>query len=264
MTSKLEAGIWIWLPLAVGFTVPSLVILCLAILVGDHGVVETLEDIWRRQFAAGHNLFLLAVFGLIPFVPLSTLCWVLARKMPAKRLAVIGAAGLLGILAVMIPAHVSVWYPLYGPGRMSSTAVLAFLFIPFYCLAGLLLGLLLGYVMSLLPLFREAPREPPEFDEVPAAGVLYWLVRPRAGQIEAVGFMRSDDLGALVLGRPTGTHCSGHAEGWRSKWLQVTGEGFVPEFEARVGETIPSSWQPPALTRQDRKLALQYGLGGSG
>jgi hypothetical protein len=54
----------------------------------------------------------------------------------------------------MVPAHVSVWYPLYGPGHVSSTAVIAFIFIPFYCLASLCVGLVVGWLISHLPRFR--------------------------------------------------------------------------------------------------------------
>jgi hypothetical protein len=71
------------------------------------------------------------------------------------RLACVTLGGLLGILAFMIPAHVSVWYPLYGGGHMASTAVIAFVFIPFYCIATLALGLLAGWAVSLIPFLRH-------------------------------------------------------------------------------------------------------------
>jgi hypothetical protein len=110
----------------------------------------------ERQFAEGENLFLLALFGLVPFVALSVVCRVAARRLSSVRLACLGTGGLLGILGLMVPAHVAVWYPRYGPGRMSSTAVIAFVFIPFYCLVTLFIGLLVGWGVSLLPYFRHA------------------------------------------------------------------------------------------------------------
>ena len=48
--------------------------------------------------------------------------------------------------------HAAVWWPLYFGGHMSSTAVVAFLFIPFYALGFLVIGLVIGYLISLLPL----------------------------------------------------------------------------------------------------------------
>ena len=112
--------------------------------------------IWERQFAEGQNLFLLAAFGLIPFAALSAICAVAASRLTPIRLACLGVGGLLGIFALMVPGHFSVWYPLYGPGRASSTAVVAFIFIPFFCLVTLGVGLLAGWLVSLLPVFRHA------------------------------------------------------------------------------------------------------------
>jgi hypothetical protein len=135
---------------------PSLVIFCLEVFVGHINPLTSISDILRRQFAEGHNLFLLAVFGLIPFAVLSTACFVAARLLTSSRLACVAVGGLGGILALMVPGHVAVWYPLYGPGRMSSTGVIAFVFLPFYCIATLCVGLFLGWLVSLLPVFRSA------------------------------------------------------------------------------------------------------------
>jgi len=118
--------------------------------------VPRFADILRRQFAEGHNLFLLAAFGLIPFVALSAVCFVAARWLSPSRLACVAGGGLLGILLLMIPAHAAVWYPHYGGGRMSSTAAIAFLFIPFYCLATLCVGLIVGWLISRLSRFSSS------------------------------------------------------------------------------------------------------------
>jgi len=56
-----------------------------------------------------------------------------------------GICGLAGILALMIPAHVSVWSPLYTEERMSSTAVIAFFFIPFYCIVTMGIGVSIAF-----------------------------------------------------------------------------------------------------------------------
>src|SRR5215831_6353061 len=55
----------------------------------------------------------------------------------------------IAITAFTAWGHAAVWWPLYFRGyRMSSTAVIAFLFIPFYALGALAVGLLVGYVIS--------------------------------------------------------------------------------------------------------------------
>jgi len=150
--------IWVAAPLAIGLVVPSLVILCLEVFVGGVPPSAAAADILERQFSEGDNLFLIAAFGLIPFVALSIVCAVAAGRLAPSRLACLGIGGLVGILALMIPGHVAVWYPLYGPGHMSSTAVIAFLLIPFYCLGSLAIGLIVGWLVSLLPPFRHVPR----------------------------------------------------------------------------------------------------------
>jgi hypothetical protein len=146
---------WIVLPLMVGLVTPSAVILCLEVFVGRISVAAAFVDVAERQFAEGHNLFLLAIFGLVPFVILSIFSFIAARFLSVRRLACITLGGLAGILALMIPSHVSVWYPLYGGGHMASTAVIAFLFIPFYCIATLAIGLLAGWAISFIPVLRH-------------------------------------------------------------------------------------------------------------
>ena len=145
--------IWVATPLAIGLLVPSLIIFLLEIFVGHISPSAAAVDILKRQFSEGDNLFLLAAFGLIPFAVLSATCAIAAGRLTPPRLACLGIGGLIGILGLMVPGHIAVWYPLYDPGRMSSTAVLAFIFIPFYCLVTLLMGLLVGWLVSLLPMF---------------------------------------------------------------------------------------------------------------
>ncbi len=149
---------WSLASLAIGLLTPSLIIFCLEIFVGHIHALTSITDILHRQFAEGHNLFLIAAFGLIPFAALSAVCFVVARWLHPPRLACVALGGLLGILLLMIPSHAAVWYPLYGGGRMSSTAVIAFIFIPFYCLATLGVGLIVGWLISRLSRFHPTPK----------------------------------------------------------------------------------------------------------
>lgn len=143
------------MPLITGLLVPSLVIFYLEVFVGQVSPFMAVADILERQFSEGNNLFLLAIFGLIPFIALSVACAIAASRLTPVRLTCFGIGGLIGILALMVPAHYSVWLPLYEPGHMSSTAVVAFIFIPFYCLVTLAIGLFSGWLVSLLPIFRN-------------------------------------------------------------------------------------------------------------
>jgi hypothetical protein len=144
---------WALASLIVGLLTPSTTIFFLEVFVGHISPISSLEDILRKQFGGGNNLFLLALFGLIPFVALSIVCRFAARRLPPARLACLAIGGMGGIASYMIPAHVAVWYPLYSGGHMSSTAVIAFVVIPFYCLGPLAIGLLVGWAVSVLPTF---------------------------------------------------------------------------------------------------------------
>ncbi len=154
-THAVRALLWTLFALTVGLVTPSLIIFVIEVFVGGIDPATATADIMRRQFAEGHNLFSLAMIGLIPFAVLSIVIVVAARERTPRQLACVVLGGLIGILALMIPAHVSVWYPLYGPGHASSTAVIGFLFIPFYCLASLAIGLLVGRRISQLPYFSH-------------------------------------------------------------------------------------------------------------
>ena len=151
-----QALYWSLAFLGVGLITPSVIILSLEVLVGHINPLIAIADILRRQFAKGHNLFLFAAFGLIPFTVLSMACFLAARRLASSRLKCVALGGLIGILAIMVPGHIAVWYPLYDSGHMSSTAVIAFLFIPFCCIVSLCVGLLVGWLVSLLPVFRHA------------------------------------------------------------------------------------------------------------
>ena len=106
-------------------------------------------------------MFLIMVFGFIPFAILIGLAALLSGSIKGKVLDCLFFGGLVGILVLMVFGHVAVWYPLYSGDHMSSTAVIAFFFIPFYCLGTMAIGLLIGWVISRLPFFRNEIGENP-------------------------------------------------------------------------------------------------------
>ena len=143
----------IWLPAILGVLTPSLVIFLLEVFVGHISPIRSVLSILERQFAEGHNLFLIMVFGFIPFAILIGITVILSRTVKGKRLDCLFIGGLLGILVLMVLGHVAVWFPLYGGSHMSSTSVIAFFFIPFYCIGTMGIGMLIGWVISRLPFF---------------------------------------------------------------------------------------------------------------
>ncbi len=127
--------------LLVGLLTPSFVRFVLEIVLGDSSPLESLKYILCGQFAKGRSMYFFTALGLIPFFVLSIILFGCSRKLTGTRFLLFAVFGLVGILACMIPAHVSVWYPLYTNERMSSTEVIAFLFIPFFCLPTMVVGL---------------------------------------------------------------------------------------------------------------------------
>ncbi len=138
-------------PLGTAFIVPSLIIFLLEVLVGRIPPLKSIQDIIHRQFARGDNLFLLALFGSIPFLIHIAVLFSSSFSMDSRRLDYLLWGGLTGTLIVMFWGHISIWGPLYSQGHMSSTAVIGFLFIPFLCIPTMLIGTGVGWFLSKRP-----------------------------------------------------------------------------------------------------------------
>lgn len=145
----------IYLPVILGVLTPSLVIFILEVFVGHISPIHSILSILERQFAEGRNLFLIMVFGFMPFAILMGITTLVSRTIKGKRLDCLFVGGLVGILVLMVLGHVAVWYPLYSGDHMSSTAVIAFFFIPFYCIVTMGIGVLIGWLISLLPFWGD-------------------------------------------------------------------------------------------------------------
>jgi hypothetical protein len=134
-----------YIPLAVGVLTPYAVVFALEIFghnrIGSSPMSPTsnpVGDLW------------LVAFTLIPFVALIVATTAVSTKLSPWRLECVFWGGLIAVVAFTAYGHVSVWWPLYFGGHMSSTAVVAFLFIPFYALVPLAAGMAIGYVISLV------------------------------------------------------------------------------------------------------------------
>lgn len=146
---------YLLISLIIGVILPSLVIFILEVFWGHINPFAAIVDIIKRQFAAGENLFLIMLFGLIPFAALIGIVNSLYNnRLRWKRLDCVFYGGLAGILIITVWGHFAVWYPLYSGGDISSTAVIAFFFIPFYALFTMGIGMLVGWLISLMPFFK--------------------------------------------------------------------------------------------------------------
>lgn len=138
-----------------GIILPSLVIFILEVFWGHINPFAAFVDILKRQFGGGHNLFLIMMFSLIPYAVLISIVNSFYKRLSGKRLDCVFYGGLAGILIFTFWGHFSVWYPLYSGGDTSSTAVIGFFFFPFYALFAMGIGILVGWLISLMPLFKN-------------------------------------------------------------------------------------------------------------
>jgi hypothetical protein len=107
-------------------------------------------------FAPGHNLFLLGLINAIPFVVFAFLTrwrYRLSAAEDAKTFRPhkwgIAAAGFV-VFAMTLFIQLVVWMDVFNPQGGSSTAVIAFVFLPFYALALMPVGYLVGYLLGRL------------------------------------------------------------------------------------------------------------------
>jgi len=165
-------------PALVGLVTPPAVRFCVEVFAGGIAPMRSLGDMAHRYLDAGGGMALLVLLDLVPFV---ILVGVLATSWPVlapRRVYGLLVGGLIGVLAVMVPAHVGVWYPLYTGGPTSSTAVLAFLFIPWLCVPGMLAGLAVGWAVSLLAWFGPRDQGTREWASMRARWARWLTVSP--------------------------------------------------------------------------------------
>jgi hypothetical protein len=141
------------LPLVVGLVTPSLTRVAVAVVVGHKSLGSAITDI----LGALPEMFIISVVGLIPFVVLAVVMRRIAASRTRRACCTFCISGLIGILALMIPGHVAVWDPLYGPGRVSSTGSIAFVFIPLYCTVTLLYAMLIAHFITKIRWFQAIP-----------------------------------------------------------------------------------------------------------
>ena len=82
--------------------------------------------------------------------------------------------------------------------------------------------------------------------------VIYWFVELSTKPPTALGFLRSDVGGSIVIGGVTGSHLSGHSEGWWEHFCRVVASpGCIPIEEAVRCRAVPPDWSPPPFSDED-------------
>jgi hypothetical protein len=140
---------YIYIPLVAGVFTPPLVHFAVQRYVG----ISPASNVW--------SLFTI-MLALVPFAALTVVAWWISSFdiKARRRLECIFWGGFLSVWAFTIYGHWTVWYPIYALGeRMRSTFAIVFLFIPFYALFFLAMGLLVGWGISFLPPFQESRRQ---------------------------------------------------------------------------------------------------------
>lgn len=105
-------------------------------------------------FASGHNLFLLGLLSALPFVVFAFMTRWRYRMSAAEdpktflphKWGVIFAGTVVFGMSLFI--QLVVWMDVFNPKGGSSTAVIAFVFLPFYALALMPVGYLVGWLIG--------------------------------------------------------------------------------------------------------------------
>jgi hypothetical protein len=138
-------------PLIVSVLLYPAVVFFVQYVVGGVPVGEALRGIVGGQGGSWENLFIVWGFGAVPFVVLSSRF----RRGYTRATWCLTIGGLAGLLFILIPGYASMEASIYGPGRLSSTAGLGYVFAPIYALPALRVGLFIGWLVSRLPWFRR-------------------------------------------------------------------------------------------------------------
>ena len=76
-------------------------------------------------------------------------------------------------------------------------------------------------------------------------------MHPKTESLTALGFIRGDEYGWLVIGGLTGSHVNGHGEKWWGKFVEIISSGYIAIEEAVVERLVPPDWSPPPLSDKD-------------
>ena len=142
-----QENYWWSLPIILGLLTPIITQWSVKVFLGGIPVFSALIESLPSQFDMSGALISI-LLALTPFIALIVLGLLLKTRVSAYHFKVIFVMGLIGILIPMIQGHYSVWAPLYQPNvHASSTGVLLFLVLPFFCILTMLIGAFVGWLV---------------------------------------------------------------------------------------------------------------------
>ena len=87
----------------------------------------------------------------------------------------------------------------------------------------------------------------------PEQNKLIWFIHSRETSI-SLGFIRTSNNGATIIGGKTGTHKTGHGESYWDKMKEIISQNYIPIDVARDLNILPSNWEEPKLNSEEKKL----------
>lgn len=143
-----------WGVILLGFVLPWIVRISVEAAFKPNEIGRILARFPELLFASGHNLFLLGLLNALPFVVFAFMTRWRYRMSAAEdpktflphKLGVIFAG--TTVLALTLFIQLVVWMNVFSPKAGSSTAVIAFVFLPFYALALMPVGYFVGWLIG--------------------------------------------------------------------------------------------------------------------
>jgi uncharacterized membrane protein YeaQ/YmgE (transglycosylase-associated protein family) len=122
--------------------------LAVNVVVGGNAPADAMLDTLLEHLKG--RALLLDLFSLVPFIALAVISHYNAGRVPGVALWSVTIGGVIGILALLIPAYWVAWDTIYNNviGDEKTTGALVFFFTPLYCLATMLGGMLLGWIAA--------------------------------------------------------------------------------------------------------------------
>lgn len=147
----ISARWWVGVPLAAGLLVNEQLMLAIAAMtIGGRSLPEAMREAAGVNPLFGYLFF--TAFRMVPYALLIGVCGWLSRGRGRRFLRPVLIGGCLGIAGFIAVASWMVVRPLFSEERVSSTAPLAFLAIPFYaCISGAVVAGIAAAIRAAVP-----------------------------------------------------------------------------------------------------------------
>ena len=139
---------WVLAVLFIGFLSTPTILLLTELTKSDISIIDIACLILSGQYHEGDNIFLLSLYSLIPFLIHSLFCYAYGKVVNPIKLHCFAVTGIISIWACMIPMHVIALLPVYDDVHASAPSAFFLLFIPWFCVMSLGLGLCLAWLLT--------------------------------------------------------------------------------------------------------------------